>query len=221
MAQIKNKKQIKTLKIAAKITVDIFKQITKKIKPGALESDIVQEIETIIKQKGLKRSFRTIVASGPNSAQPHAKPTNRRFKTNDIVVIDFGIIYKGYHSDMTRTFVLGRIDSKMKLLYKTVKKVQHFSIRKVRSGMKISEFVKYVNDYIRSKKLGKYILHSLGHGIGLKVHEAPKLSEKNKGLIKKGMVLTIEPGLYIKGLGGVRMEEMVLIKDTVCEVLTK
>ena len=123
MAQIKNKKQIKALKIAAKITVGIYKEIIKKIKPGAQESDIAGEIETIIKQKGLKRSFRTIVASGPNAAQPHAKPTNRRFKTNDIVVIDFGIIYKGYHSDMTRTFVLGRIDSKMELLYKTVKKI--------------------------------------------------------------------------------------------------
>ncbi|MCK4462975.1 MAG: M24 family metallopeptidase [Candidatus Omnitrophica bacterium] len=221
MAQLKNKKQIKALKIAAKITVGIFKEITKKIKPGASESDIVKEIEAIIKQKGLKRSFRTIVASGPNSAKPHAEPTNRKFKTNDIIVIDFGIIYKGYHSDMTRTFVLGRIDSKMKLLYKVVKKAQAKAIKKVKPGMKISEFVKYVNDYIRSKKLGKYILHSLGHGIGLKVHEAPKLSEKNKGLIKKGMVLAIEPGLYIKGLGGVRMEDMVLIKDTGCEVLTK
>lgn len=122
---------------------------------------------------------------------------------------------------MTRTFVLGRIDSKMKLLYKIVKKAQSAAIKKVKPGMKISEFVKYVNNYIRSKKLGKYILHSLGHGIGLKVHEAPKLSEKNRGIIKKGMTLTVEPGLYIKGLGGVRMEDMVLIKDAGCEILTK
>lgn len=221
MVQLKNKKQIKALKIAAKITVGIFKEIRKKVKPGALESEIVKEIEGIIKQKGVKRSFRTIVASGPNSAKPHAKPTNRKFKTNDIIVIDFGIVYKGYHSDMTRTFVLGRIDSKIKLLYKTVKKIQPDAIRKVKPGMKISEFVTYVNDYIRSKKLGKYILHSLGHGIGLKIHEGPKLSEKNNRVIKKRMVLTIEPGLYIKGLGGVRMEDMVLVRDTGCEVLTK
>ncbi len=218
---IKNKKQIKALKIAAKITVGIFKKITKKIKAGALESDIAREIETIIKQKGLKRSFRTIVASGPNSAKPHAKPTKRIFKTDDIIVVDFGVIYKGCYSDMTRTFVLGGIDSKMKLLYKIVKKAQSAAIKKVKPGMKISEFVKYVNNYIRSKRLGKYILHSLGHGIGLKVHEAPKLSEENRGIIKKGMILTVEPGLYIKGLGGVRMEDMVLIKDAGCEILTK
>jgi len=221
MAQIKSTREIKLLKKAADITNDIFRCVSKKVKPGVRESEIVAETEAIIKKKGLKRSFPTIVASGPNAAKPHAKVTERKIKTNDVVVFDFGVIYKGYHSDMTRTIIVGKIDRKLKLLYQTVKKAQKVAIEKVRSGIKASDLAREAHDFMRKKGFGKYILHTLGHGIGMKVHEAPKLSEKNRHILKKNMVCTIEPGLYIKNKGGIRIEDMVLITEKGCQVLTR
>lgn len=220
MARIKQKKEIEYLKRAARLTVDIFDKISCKIKVGLRESDIASDIENIIKQKGYRRSFRTIVASGPNSAEPHARLTKRRFRKNDSIVVDFGVIYRNYRADMTRTYILGK-NKKLEFLYKTVKAAQGKAIKKIKSGVRISEVTKAANDFIRERALGKYILHSLGHGIGLRVHEAPKLSEKNKSILKKGMVVTVEPGLYIKGLGGVRIEDMVLVKKDGCKLLTR
>lgn len=218
---IKYNKEIRLIKRAALITKDIFETISRDLKPGAREKDIAKKIEYIIKKKKLKRSFKTIVASGPNAAKPHAKLTNRIIRDNDIVVVDFGVVYKGYHSDLTRTFIIGRINRKLKKIYNVVKEAQIKAINKVKEGARISDLVKSVHDYIRSKKLKRYILHSLGHGVGLKIHEAPKLSEKNKKVLRSGMVCTIEPGLYIKGIGGVRIEDMVLVKKQGCEVLTR
>jgi len=221
LALIKTRKEIKLLKKAAKIALTIFEVISKNIKVGVRECDVAREIELQIKKRGLKKSFRTIVAGGPNSASPHAKPTKRLFKSGDSVVVDFGVIYKGYHSDMTRTFLLGRVKPKIRLLYKTVVSAQNRAIKKVKAGLTISEVVKDANDFIRNRGLGKYILHSLGHGIGLRIHEAPRLSEKNKKKFRINMVCTIEPGLYVDGLGGVRMEDMVLVGYDKSRVLTR
>jgi len=206
---------------AAKITVNIFNTVSKEIKPGVPESKIAKRIEGIIKKKGLKRSFKTIVASGPNAAKPHAKVTDRKIGKTDLVVVDFGVIYKGYHSDLTRTVIVGRISPSMRRLYSTVKRAQKIAIQKVRSGLKISDFVKSVHDHIRKKGFGKYILHSLGHGVGKKIHQAPKLSEKNKGKLNANIVVTIEPGLYVKGKCGVRIEDMIFIGKNTKRVLTK
>lgn len=216
----KKKEEISRLKKAAKITKDIFGVISKRVKPGVREHEIASEIDGIIKRKGLNRSFRTIVASGPNAAKPHAKVTVRKIGQNDLVVIDFGVVYKGYHSDMTRTVVVGRISPAMRKLYKAVKTAQAMAIKKVRPGLKISDFVSWIYDYMRRKGLGKYIRHGLGHGIGKRIHEPPKLSEKNKKILKKRMVITIEPGLYIKGKGGVRIEDMVSVSKNGAKVLT-
>ena len=202
------------------ITSDLYKAARKWIRPGERECDIARALERLIKKKGLKRSFRTIVASGPNAAKPHAKPTARIIKKNDVVVLDFGVIYKGYHSDMTRTVLLGKIEGKMRRLYSAVKAAQKKAIKKVRPGLKISRLARDANDYMRRKGFGKYILHTLGHGIGKKIHEAPKLSEKNRNMLKKGMVITIEPGLYVKGAGGIRIEDMVCLTKKGNVVLT-
>ena len=215
------KLKIKRLTRAAKITKNIFTVVSKKIKPGVRESEIAREINNAIKKKRLKRSFMTIVASGPNAANPHAKVTDRAIKRNDVVVIDFGVIYKGYSSDMTRTLIIGKISAKMKKLYKTVKTAQIMAIKKIKPGLKISDFVSGIYDYIRKKGLGKYIVHTLGHGVGEKIHQAPKLSEKNRARLKKGMVITIEPGLYIKQRSGIRIEDMVLVTEKGPRVLTK
>lgn len=215
------KNRIKYLTKAAKITKDIFGHIRKEIKPGAKERKIARKIESIIKKKGLRRSFRTIVAGGPNAARPHAKPTDRKIKKNDLVVIDFGVIYRGWHSDMTRTVIVGRPDAKMRKLYKTVETAQKMAIRKARSGLKISDFVSAIYNYIRKRGFGKYLLHGLGHGLGKKIHEPPKLSEKNRKRLKENTVVTIEPGLYIKGRGGVRIEDAVLIAKNSSTMLAR
>lgn len=216
----KSAKEIKCLAKAAKITSGIFRTVAKQIKPGSREIEIARSIEGIIKKKALKRSFRIIVASGPNAAKPHAKVTGRKIKSNDVVVVDFGVIYRGYHSDMTRTIIVGKADSAMRKLYNTVKEAQKMAIRKLRAGLRISDFVRSIHDYIRKVGLGRYILHSLGHGIGKKVHEAPKLSEKNKRILKERTVVTIEPGLYMKKRSGARIEDMVLIGKNGARVLT-
>ncbi|MFH1381066.1 MAG: M24 family metallopeptidase [Candidatus Omnitrophota bacterium] len=218
---IKSKREIEYLTAAADITKKIWAKVSKKIKPEATEKSIVRAIEENIARVNLKRSFKTIVASGPNGAKPHAKPTERRIKNGDSVVVDFGVVYKGYHSDMTRTVFVGKPNKRMKKIYDIVKKAQEMAIKNVRSGIKISHLVAKVHDYIRGEKLGKYILHSLGHGLGRKIHEAPKLSEKNNGSLKRNMAITIEPGLYIEGLGGVRIEDMVLVGTGKPKVLTR
>jgi len=205
--------RIANLTKAAKITKNIFARTKKEIKPGASESEIAQKIERAIKRKGLKRSFRTIVASGPNGAKPHAKLTGRRIRKNDLVVVDFGVIMNGYCSDMTRTVIVGKGIPKLRKLYLAVKIAQKTAMRKARAGIKISDLVSGINNYMRKKGFGAYILHSLGHGLGLKIHEAPKLSEKNNALLKKGMVVTIEPGLYMRDVGGVRIEDAALITE--------
>lgn len=213
--------RIKNLARAAKITKGIFAVVSKGIKPGACEKDIARAIETLIKQKGLRRSFRTIVASGPNAARPHVKVTKRKIKANDVVVVDFGVIYRGYRSDMTRTVIVGKIDAKMRNLYSAVKTAQQAAIRRLRPGLRISDLVRGVHDSFRKKGLGKYILHSLGHGVGKKIHEAPKLSEKNRRRLARGAVITIEPGLYIAKKGGVRIEDMVYLSEKGARVLTR
>ena len=221
MGRIKTEAEIKRLKKAADITKQIFKKVSKKIKPGVRELEISKSIDNAIKQKGLKRSFRTIVASGPNAANPHARPTRRRLKKNDAVVIDFGVVYEGYHSDMTRTVILGALSEKMRKIHQVVRFAQKIAIGKVVSGVRISELVCKIHNYIRKRRLGKYILHSLGHGVGLKIHEAPKLSEKNQRFLEENMVVTIEPGLYVKGLGGVRIEDMLVVTRNKAKVLTR
>ena len=161
------------------------------------------------------------MASGLNAAKPHAKPTQRKIKPNDLVVVDFGVIYRGYHSDMTRTRVIGKLNPKMKKLYRAVKLAQGEAIKKAKPGLRIADLVKGAHGILRRKGFGKYIMHSLGHGVGKKIHEPPKLSEKNKRCLKERMVITIEPGLYIKGVGGVRIEDMICLTRHGSKVLTR
>ena len=219
MSLLKSKREIAYLSKAAKITKRIYLEIKKEVKPGVSEREIADKIKALTKKEGLQRSFQTIVASGPNGAKPHATLTDRKIRKNDIVVLDFGVVYRGCHSDMTRTIVLGKIGPLMQKIYSVVKAAQKMAIKKSRAGLKISDFVKCIHDHIRARGLGKYMLHSLGHGLGLKVHEAPKLSEKNHGVLKENMVITIEPGLYVKGRGGARIEDAILITKKGARVL--
>jgi len=221
VAQIKTKSEIAKLKKAAAIAIKIYRSVSKEIKPGMAERDAAQKIEHAIREAGLKRSFKTIVASGPNAAMPHARPTDRKIGKRDVVVIDFGVVYRGYRSDLTRTVVFGKMPSRMKKAYSAVAEAQALAIRQARPGAVIADLASAAHGFMRKKGFGDAILHSLGHGVGRKIHEAPKLSEKNRHILRKSMLVTIEPGLYIKGSGGVRIEDMVLITENGSKVLTK
>ena len=211
--------RIRYLTEAAKITKNIFTAVRPEIKPGVGEREIARKIEDLIKKKGLRRSFMTIVASGPNAAKPHAKLTDRKIKKNDLVVVDLGVVYKGARGDMTRTVIVGKIEKRMRRLYNTVAAAHKMAIKKIRPGLRTSDFVRGIHGFMRKRGFGKHIRHTLGHGIGTRVHEGPKLSEKNNRILKEGMVVTIEPGLYVDGKGGVRIEDAVCITGSGARVL--
>lgn len=215
----KSKSAIRNLAKAAKITKNIFTIVRPEIKPGVGEREIARKIENLIKRRGLRPSFTTIVASGLNAAKPHAKLSDRKIKRNDLVVVDLGVAYKGQCGDMARTVIIGKVDKRMRKLYNTVAAAHKMAIKKIRPGIKISDFVQGINGFMRKKGFGKHIRHTLGHGIGTRVHEGPKLSEKNNRILKEGMVVTIEPGLYVDGKGGVRIEDAVCITKNGARVL--
>ena len=199
----------------------MLKAIEKRIRPGISETELAHYIEGLMSKRGLKKSFKTIVACGKNTAHPHAKPGSGKIRSNDMVMVDFGVIYKGYHSDLTRTFKIGKPPKKLCSIYSIVEKAQKKAIKMIRHGISINDVSAAVHDYMRKSGCARYIKHTLGHGIGKRIHEPPKISEKNRRIFKKNMVCTIEPGLYIDGIGGARIEDMVLVGSNRCKVLTK
>ncbi len=195
-----------------------FKSI---LKPGLSENDLAAKMEYFIRAaSGERSSFEIIVASGSNSAFPHAKPTDRIIKPNDMVLLDLGVNYGGYNSDLTRVFFLGKINHRARKIHGIVKEAQKRSIKAIRPGAQISKVDEIARGFIRKKGFGKNFGHALGHGIGLEVHESPALSSKNHAELIPGMVLTIEPAIYLPGWGGIRIEDMILVTKKGCEILT-
>ncbi|MBU0683237.1 MAG: Xaa-Pro peptidase family protein [Candidatus Omnitrophota bacterium] len=219
--EIKTREEIALIRQAAKKTVQIWKEVKKKIKPGLSEKQIAAMIDLAICRRGYKNSFPTIVAVGKNTAYPHAVPTEKKFKKNEHVLADFGIIFKGYCSDLTRTLYNGKMNPQIEVFKKNVLSAQKKAIESIKPGVSLAGVSKKISLFFKDKKLGNYVLHGLGHGVGRNVHEAPFWSQNCCKCFKKGMIITIEPGLYKKNLGGVREEDMVLVTDTGCEVLTK
>jgi Xaa-Pro aminopeptidase len=219
---IKTKDEIVYLKKAVSRAETAFRKLQPHIRAGATELKIALKFEELIKAEDCKLlPFGVIVASGPMSALPHAKPTGRRFKKGDLIVFDWGGECNGYFSDMTRTVLLnGRNISKQKELYFNVLEAQKRAINKVRSGLKTAVVDAAARDYIEKLGHGDHFGHGTGHGIGLAVHERPGVSWRNKEVIRNNMVFTIEPGIYIPGFGGVRIEDMVLVKQRKAELLT-
>lgn len=201
---------------AAKLAVSTLSKIIPFLKPGISEKEIAQEIK-----KHLKPSFRVIVASGKRSANPHAFASKKKLKKGDLVVIDFGAKVGGQCSDITRTFVIGKPTKRQRKIIRIVKRAQKAAIAKVRAGIEVKEVDSAARRVIKRAGHGKYFIHNTGHGIGRKVHQSPKISKKNRRRLRKGMVITIEPGIYIKGWGGVRIEDMVRVTKKGCIILTR
>jgi len=210
-----NKSQLRAVRLADRVLAGL------KVSVGQTEKEVAAQIKAKLKLFKSRPAFRIIVASGKRSAKPHGFATNKKIKKGELVVIDFGALYNGYRSDITRTIVVGKPSAKQKKIYQIVKKAQAKAIKAIKAGKVCREIDQAGRDCISINGFGKYFIHSTGHGIGKKVHQAPKISTRNRRRLKAGMVLAIEPGIYIKGWGGVRIEDMVLVTKRGCRILTR
>jgi Xaa-Pro aminopeptidase len=217
---VKEKSEIEKIRKAVSITDKVFLNILKQVKPGVSEKELASEIDIQFMRQG-SIAFPTIVAFTERGALPHAKPTNKRLKKGDVVIFDIGVKSENYCSDMTRTVVLGKASSKVKNIYNIVLTAQRLALENIRAGEPASKIDAFSRNYIQEKGYGKYFGHSLGHGVGLMVHESPTLSTKSKEILKTNQVTSVEPGIYLPGEFGVRIEDLVVIKSTGGEVLTK
>jgi len=216
----KDAEEIKQIRNAVQLASSVFPAVVDSIRSGATENEVAAELDHLARRAGAeKMSFDTIVASGPNSALPHARPGRTRIG-HGFVVLDYGVILSGYCSDMTRTVRVGPANDKAKRIYSAVLEAQMAGIAAVRAGVEGHAVDDAARNVLRKRKLEKYFTHSLGHGVGIEIHEAPRLAKGQTQTLETGMVITIEPGVYIAGTGGVRIEDMVLVTKNGCEVLT-
>lgn len=217
----KSESEIKIIKKAVSKTTVIFKEIKKMLCPGISEIELTAKIEKLIREMSQQApAFEPIVASGTRSSLPHAISSKNKLKNSSSVLIDIGLCQNGYKSDLTRVYFLSRISAKIKKIYDIVKLAQDEAIKNIKAGVKASFVDGVARNIIKEKGFGKYFGHSLGHGIGLEVHEKPSLSPQNECILEEGMVLTVEPAIYLPGEFGIRLEEMVLVNKTNCEVLS-
>lgn len=218
---IKTDAEIKILKEAAKIADNAFAHILNFIRPGVTELEVSNELEFFMRKQGAtSSSFDIIVASGLRSALPHGVATKKVIETGDFVTLDFGAYYEGYVSDITRTVAIGEVSDELKKIYQIVLDAQIRGVAGIRPGITGIEADALTRDYITEHGYGEYFGHSTGHGIGLEVHEGPGLSFRSETKLEAGMVVTCEPGIYIPNLGGVRIEDDVLVTENGHEVLT-
>ncbi len=217
---IKTPQEIKIIRLVAKETVRIWDLVRKEIKVGMSEIEVAARINIHINRATYDYSFQPIVASGVNSAFPHAITGKKRIKKEEHVVVDYGIRMENYCSDLTRTWVNGRINRQIRAFRDSVLKAQDLAFREIKPGVKAGYIASKVDDFLKKEGFGEFLLHGLGHGVGLEVHEIPYFRKDSSELLEEGMVVTIEPGLYKTGLGGVRQEDMVLVTKRGCEVLT-
>jgi Xaa-Pro aminopeptidase len=210
---IKEPEEIELLRKAAQITDATFNAVYKKLKAGMTEEQVAWEIEKTFHDKGSQGlAFPSIVGSGPNGAMAHAKPSNDIIKNSQPIVIDMGGIYRGYKNDITRTVCTGKADARFKEIYNIVLEAQQNAAGNIRAGMTGKEADALARDVIVKAGYGDNFGHSLGHGVGLEEHEQPRLSSFSEQILTDGMVFTIEPGIYITGWGGVRIEETYLME---------
>lgn len=217
---VKDTTEIEKIRKAVAITDKNFMRVLKIIKPKITEKDLAVEIDYQFKKEG-DIAFPTIVAFGECGALPHAQPTNTKLKLGDTIVFDMGAKYQSYCSDMTRTVVMGKASKKIKEIYDIVFTAQKLALENIAQGKPAVEIDGYARNYIKDKGYGENFGHSLGHGIGLMVHELPTLASKSKDILKVNEVFSVEPGIYLSAEFGVRIEDLVRVKENGCEILTR
>ena len=222
LRSVKDESEIALLSRAIEIGDEAFNEVSDQISPGMTEAEVADLIEQAVKSRGAEAiSFESIVAAGPNAARPHHRAGDTVIQEGQTIVIDMGARYQGYCSDLTRTIVLGEADDKTKRVYDIVLSAQLAAIELVEAGMTGSETDMLARKVIQETGHGDDFGHSLGHGVGLQVHENPGVGPTSKGELKDGMVFTIEPGIYLQGWGGVRIEDIVVLEQGKARVISK
>jgi Xaa-Pro aminopeptidase len=218
---IKDAEEIERIREAVLLGASLFDCALKAVRPGARETDVAAEMEYVARRAGSEgMAFETIVAAGQRSALPHGRASTAAIPAQGFLVCDFGVILTGYCSDMTRTVYVGRPSKDAREMYDAVREAQQAAVAAVMPGVSVGEVDRAARKLLHSKGFGRYFTHSTGHGVGLEVHEAPRVSAGQADLLRPGMVITIEPGAYVPGKWGVRIEDMVVVTESGCEVLT-
>jgi len=221
LRMVKDASEVAIMREAARIADLTCEHILRMLKPGLREREVAVEIDYFMRKQGAdKEAFGTIVASGPRSALPHGEPTDRIISAGEFIVLDFGARKQGYHSDITRTVLLGRPKPRQQQVYNVVLEAQQRAIAAARPGLLGREVDAVAREYIAERSYGKHFGHGLGHGLGLAVHEGRILAKRSEIALEPGMVVTVEPGIYISGWGGVRIEDDVLVTESGHDVLT-
>ena len=221
MRMIKSEEEIARIRRSVLTNSEAFQTTLKRIKSGITESDVAAELEYQMRLHGAEKpAFETIVAAGAHSALPHARPTRKILNGNELILIDMGSCQDGYASDMTRMLFLGKPDQKTRSIYDAVLEAQLAAIATVREGATAQQVDRSARRVLKEHGREKEFVHSTGHGLGLEIHEPPRIGNKEKTRLAAGMVITIEPGAYVRGLGGVRIEDTVAVTKNGCEVLT-
>jgi Xaa-Pro aminopeptidase len=220
--KIKEPEEIDKIVKAIDVATKAFAEIFEKIRPGQTEKDIANDLEYTMRRFGAEGpSFPTIVASGPRAALPHAEPSDKEIQSGEMVIIDFGAQVNGYCSDETCTLSIGEVNGKMQDIYTVVSNAKKLALERTRVGVPIKEVDMMVRGSIDEAGYGEFFRHGTGHGVGIAVHETPSINSTSDGILEEGMVITIEPGIYLPNIGGVRLEDMVLITADSPRLLTR
>lgn len=220
LRMVKSQEELECLARAEEIGDRAFEKLLPQLKVGMTELEAAALLEYLMKKEGAEDlSFATIVASGVNSSMPHAIPGEKRFEEGDFITFDFGCKYRGYCSDMTRTVVLGKASEKQREIYQVVLKAQLAALKALRAGVSGASVDKVARDIITQAGYGDCFGHGLGHSVGLEIHESPRLSPSDDTILRAGMIQTVEPGIYVPGFGGVRIEDMVIVTEEGCRNL--
>lgn len=222
LRQVKEAEELDLIRQSMTIGDEAFSYILTYVRPGIAEIDVAAALENVMRQKGSTcPSFATIVASGKRGSLPHGIATEKLINSGEFVTMDYGAVYRGYHSDMTRTVCVGAADEKQRQVYQAVLEAQLLGLQQVRSGAQCKAVDAAVRKQLTEVGYGKYFGHGLGHGVGLEIHENPRLSPSSPcGCLEKNMIVTVEPGVYIPDWGGVRIEDSVAVTADGCEILT-
>lgn len=218
---VKDPSELDAIRTAVEITDAIYEEIIPMLKVGTTEKEVAIQLVTRYRQESDGEAYSPIVAGGPNSALPHAVPSDRPFEKGDFIVIDAAAKIAGYHADMTRTPVVGEATGKHREIYEIVKGSQQAGCDAAKAGISCKDMDSITRDYITKHGYGKYYNHGTGHGLGLEIHTEPRLSQLSTQTLEANNVVTIEPGIYLAGWGGVRIEDDVIINEDSCEVLNK
>jgi Xaa-Pro aminopeptidase len=219
--EVKSAEELDVMRCSAKLASEVIAEASEFVRPGVAELEVAAEIDYRLRRKGASGpSFETIVASGPRSALPHARPTEKRLQKNELVVLDLGAILRHYCSDLTRTFFLGRAPARIRQWYKAVEQAQEAAHDALRAGVTAGSVDRAARRLLNQHGLGSYFVHGTGHGLGIEIHERPRVGRSQKQEIRAGNVVTLEPGIYVEGVGGIRLEDEVAVHADRTEVLT-